>query len=331
VIHQFDPHMAPDSEFTPGALELLVSGNEGRMLDPRRTPVRILGIDFACGLFRCEILDFEDRGAQWDLPFEKVVNFQFARGSRRAGASTLRGYRAAIARFDRPLEIPRDDAARPRTLKRLNQLKREATAWLESRSQWVAAGGALDAGPLAGDPRLWRDLRAWLAARRLWTIEREFSRVYVSNPHSGEIVKGHRIVLAELGLAPFAGTIVRRPLTFEGRWRRKARAEHILSRMAFVQAAFARAGKRELRLFRGIAGKGGMRRDRRTGFVSASFSREVAESILGPPGRRRVGRIEGQRVPLRRLFMSYLETEAMNLRFREAEAVLIVEPEGGAF
>ena len=38
-----------------------------------------------------------------------------------------------------------------------------------------------------------------------------------------------------------------------------------------------------------------------------------------------------QVVPVERLFMTYLETAAMNDRFREAEAVLLFEPGAWAF
>ena len=41
--------------------------------------------------------------------------------------------------------------------------------------------------------------------------------------------------------------------------------------------------------------------------------------------------ISRQTVPIRRVLMTYLETEAMNRPYREAEAVLLVEPENQAF
>lgn len=43
-VYRFDPDRRPDSEFQQGALSLLVSGNEGRLLDARRTPMRIVGV-----------------------------------------------------------------------------------------------------------------------------------------------------------------------------------------------------------------------------------------------------------------------------------------------
>ena len=52
-------------------------------------------------------------------------------------------------------------------------------------------------------------VEAYLRSLGLWDVEHGFSRSYVSNPGSGEIVKGHRMVLAELGRRPQIGDEVR--------------------------------------------------------------------------------------------------------------------------
>jgi hypothetical protein len=51
----------------------------------------------------------------------------------------------------------------------------------------------------------------------------------VSNPYSGEFVKGHRIVLAELGLAEYRDRILRDERTLAGAWSKAARGAHIYS------------------------------------------------------------------------------------------------------
>jgi predicted 2-oxoglutarate/Fe(II)-dependent dioxygenase YbiX len=43
AVLQFNPNMAPDSAFVPGTLKHLVVGNRGRLMDPRRTPIRTDG------------------------------------------------------------------------------------------------------------------------------------------------------------------------------------------------------------------------------------------------------------------------------------------------
>ena len=114
---QRDDAMAPDDEFEPGGLEHIVAGNTCRLLDARRTPLRIIDVDGTIATFVVEVLAFEDTGARWDLAFERVVDLQFPRGSRRAGRR-VSGFTAAVARVARPLDIELDEHRRDETLRR---------------------------------------------------------------------------------------------------------------------------------------------------------------------------------------------------------------------
>ena len=80
-IFQFNPDMASDSDFEPGELHHVVGENLGRLLDPRRTPVRLIAVHLETGMFEVEILDFEDRGAHWLHPFEEFGKYQNLLGS----------------------------------------------------------------------------------------------------------------------------------------------------------------------------------------------------------------------------------------------------------
>jgi hypothetical protein len=154
-------------------------------------------------------------------------------------------------------------------------------------------------------------------------MEQAFAERYVSNPGAGELVKGHRIVLAELGLAPYVGKIVRDPGLFAGSWSRERRAEHILARLAFVPELFRAAGHETVTLWRGMSTEQPLEPLPPQSFVSATFSREVAKSHFAGTERSVASALYRNVVPVERLFMTYVETEAMNLQFLEAEAVLI--------
>jgi len=65
--------------------------------------------------------------------------------------------------------------------------------------------------------------------------------------------------------------------------------------------------------------------------VSATFSREVAEAHFAGGPRTQVAVMWRQAVPPARMFMTFLETAAMNARYREAEAILLAEPANRAF
>ena len=217
MTHQFDPAMLPDSDFVGGTLVHLVVGNSGRMLDPRRTPIRIVGFDSLTGTFFCEVLAFEDRGVRWQLPYESVASFQFSKDCVLAGPADVEEFHLAVLRFDRPLEIEMDRSARERTVARVAEARRAATAWVDEHLRFDE-GDALDLSRPVGDSRIWQTCEAYFRAKGLWEIEDKFATQYVSNPHSGEFVKGHRIVLAELGLAEYRDRILRDERTLAGAW-----------------------------------------------------------------------------------------------------------------
>jgi hypothetical protein len=331
VIHQFDPAMAPDTDFIPGTPALLAPGNHGRMLDRRRTPVRVGAIRVETGTWICEVLAFEDRGARWSLPFEAVTRFQFARASARLDTATLRRVRGAIRRFDRDASRPPDENVRATTERRISEVRSEVASWLEAGSRFIAEHGTLDLGSRDGSPLLAADLEALMRSRGLWDLECGFADSFVSNPGAGEIVKVHTMALADLGLAGYHGTIVRDPASLEGTWRMERRREHIVTRIAFVREALTRIGVGPLVLYRAISAEGPLVARRPGTLVSATFSLDVAMSLLGPAADGVNARLDRQVVPLERVFMTYLETAALNRQFREAEAVLLEDPDNPRF
>ena len=331
VIHESDPAILPDAAFALGAPALLVPGNTGRMLDTRRTPVRVAALQLETGTWICEVLAFEDRGARWALPFEAVTSFQFGRDAASLDEATLRRVRAAIRRFDRDASRPPDQRARASTERRIATVRGEVAAWLRAESTFIAEGGSLDLGSRDGSPLLAADLEAFMGSRGLRDLERDLAAALVSNPGAGEIVKVHAMALADLGLAGFYGTVVRDPANLEAPWTMERRKEHIVSRLAFVREAFTLLGVAPLVLYRAVSAKGRLGARRPRTLVHATFSLDVAMSLFGSASDGRDARLDRQAVPLERVFMTYLETAAMNRKFREAEALLLEDPDNPAF
>jgi hypothetical protein len=329
-IYAVDPDAGPDSEFVAGDLRYLVIGNRGRLLDTRRTPIAITDLAIETGSFEVEIGAFEDAGARWELPLEEVRRFQFARGGRVATPAAFAELERAAARFDRTLVIEADDNVRDQTLHRVASLR-------ESIRDQLAGNGvppidlAHQISRREGDRRLYALLHEVMAARGLERLEHEFSATFVSNPASGELVKGHAIVLAELGLCPYVGKIVRHPELFTGDWSIARRAEHLLVRLAFGQELFSSWGLDTVTVYRGAAVDGPLPAPRPSSFVSATLSREVATAHFDGGPTTRTAVLWRQEVPVTRLLMTFLETREMNDRFHEAEAVLIAEPHNRAF
>jgi hypothetical protein len=322
-VYQRDPGALPDSAFEPGELRHLVPGNRARLLDARRTPVTVRGIAMEQGVFDLEVTAFEDAGARWRLPFEDVERYQFARGGETAPPETVAAYRRAVDRLGRPLIIPFDRKARAVTLRRLAAERERVRAWLGRRLPDAGLDLPRLLGGRDGDDRLFDALEDLMGERGLAGVETGFGEVFVSHPGSGETVKGHAIVLAEMGLVAYRGTVVRDPGLFDGAWSRERRRSHVLTRLAFVQELLTRAGLPAVMLYRGAAWDRRPLRRRRGSFVSATFDRAVAEAhFAGGPAT--VGTVlHRQLVSVERLFMTFLETRALNGAFKEAEAVLL--------
>jgi hypothetical protein len=327
MIYASDPDAAPDSDFIASELRHLVAGNRGRLLDARRTPITIVAVRPERGSFELEVGAFEDAGARWELPLEDVSRLQFARDAAAASFESVTELEQASARFGRELAIDCDPATRLLTLQRIAREREALRRQLDI--EWLDVDRhVIDR---RGDPRLFALVEKILAARGLALVDERFTAAFVSNPNSGELVKGHAIVLAELGLCPYRGRVVRDADLFEAPWSKAERARHLIVRIAFMQELFAGLGREEVTLYRGAAVEGPLPERSPASFTSATFSRAVgAEHFEGGP-RTRTAVIWRQVVPISRLFMTFLETRAMNDRFHEAEAVLIADPGNRAF
>ncbi len=324
--YQADPDMAPDDEFEPGHLRHLVPGNTGRMLDARRTPVRVVGLRPALALVEVEVLAFEDRGARWELPVRVVDRYQFERDRPTLSDDEVDRIDAVDRSFG-DLHVELDPDRRRDTLERLVDERAAAADWFVHRSRWARADRSIDLAAPAADERLVDDLADFLAERGLAEMDADVMRQYVSHPGAWEVVTGHAIVAAEIGLAAYRGPTIRDPARMSGDWSLARRADHLLARMAFTSTAFALAGHATVTLHRGMSFEHAFAwRDGGT-FVSATFDRALAEehATLGP--NRPMTLLASQRVPVGRLLATYHETAAMNAHFREAEALLLAAPD----
>lgn len=332
-MHRNDPHRQSDDRFLAGALRHLVPGNCGRLLDPRRTPVRIAAVREARGEFDVEILDFEDRGVQWTMPLDAVSRFQFEPAGATAPEAVVARLEAAAARVAQPLRIDVEPDCAARTLSQLEGERRRVAGWLDAAA---ATSDAVDelasvlarpsGGPVAPCPATAHLLLAWMDETGTAEVESAFAARWVSNPGSGELVKGHRIVIAEdLGLAAFAGTVVRDPGLFDPPFDRARRAAHVLARLAFLSALLPRAGCRRLTVYRGACLDGPPEPRRGLTFVAGSLDVEVAWSCFAPRALDRDGLLVRRQVPVERVFMTSLETVQLNRQYRESEVVLLAD------
>jgi hypothetical protein len=326
-IHDYDRNMAPDADFIPGELDLLRAGNSCRLLDPRRTPGMIEDYFPQSAMFRWRISAFEHEGRFWDLPAEDVARFQFEKGSRRLVAEAAAEIKRAVEAHSVPLRIEASEEAGRRAEAEIAGTRDRAAEWLRRESAFFSLGERLDLGARIGSKTLSQDLLRYMEVCKLRDVEIKTVDNIVLNPRSGEWMKGMEIVLAEMGLVRFDGTVTRTGDVFQGRGDRHTRREYLVCRLAFVRAYFGMLGIDRVNLYRGMYPDAV--RPRQVGsLVSYTFSHEVARSFSEPDA---IGRVEdpvviARIVPVERLLATYLETEAMNAEYKEAEALILEDP-----
>ena len=123
-VYAVSPGPICDVGFVGGELGHLVPGNQGRMLDPRRTPLEVTEVNSARGSFVVRVCAFEDTGAQWELPLSGVGVLQFPAGARCASDREVARLRKALERFDRELVLEPGPEARKACLASLARRRR---------------------------------------------------------------------------------------------------------------------------------------------------------------------------------------------------------------
>ncbi|MCP4449689.1 MAG: hypothetical protein GY811_30815 [Myxococcales bacterium] len=308
-----------------------MAGREGRCLDPRRTPIRVVEVRSSTGTFVAQILDFEDKGATWEITFESVGHYQFSPLGASASTDDIKLFEEAIERFDQSHFIEAEPTALERTNVVVAESQREATTWLATNSQFIAERRQLDFSGRVGSNVLVADFRRYMEQQSCWDIEAEFATQYVRNPSSGELIKGHRIVLAEMGFVTYDDKVIRDPSIFDDAWNKERRRKHIIVRLAFIRSLLGLLGHEQVVVYRGLCCDGTPTPPRNGTFVSTSFDFEIAKSCFGETDRAKTGVLYRQSVPVKRLFMTYLETAQMNQHYKEAEAVLFFDARNSVF
>ena len=249
----------------------------------------------------------------------------------KASTAALKLIDEAVTRLNREMDISCDPSQREHTLQALSRERERAGVWLAAHSRFFRSESRIPDGEPEGSPLLCADTRDYMAERSLGDLEELFTRQYVSHMLN-EAVNAHRIAIAELGLATYKGKVLRDPSQTAGALSLERRATHVIVRMGLVQAIFERCGRDSIVLYRMESCEGPLRPRRSgTALVSASFRMDIVQEMSGWADARRTVAIYRQAVPIQRVLMTYLETEAMNHPFREAEAVLLADTDNQAF
>lgn len=323
--HQHRETAPSDEGFQPGELRFLVVGNSCRLLDGRRTPGRIEAYDPRSAVFTWRITAFEDKGKSWEVPAEEIRRFQFPGDARRLTGPARREIQERVAALNKLLDLSPEPEEKARTEQALRKETEAVSGWLEKHSRFFSEQDSLDWEALTGPVSLCDDMEVFMKEQGLIDLERETSRKMVLNPHWWEWIKGMKIVLAEMGLAPYAGKIPRKADIFKGSGRKHLRRTYLVKRLGFLRAVFQKLGHTEVTLYRGMSTETSWRAHQPRTFLSFTFSEKVARDFadLSRQSRFKHAYILKRTFPVQTLLMTCLETAAMNTQYQEAEAIIL--------
>lgn len=298
------------------------------MCDPRNTPVRFTALSENTASFTVKVLDFEDTGAHWTFPVWQSHKFRCDPDAPSLPQSTQNALTAASHQLNQRLQVPIKASQSADTVAQLSKLTAQAQNWLAKAGHHPNAVRSAETFTAFTDPKV---LSTWLTKHDTQYIETDFANQLVSNPHAGETIKAHRLALADLGLCAFEGNILRDPAELSGAKSLSHRKRHILTRLAFLRAAFHALEITHLPLYRVIYSDTPLTPPRLTGFVSATFSQSIALRFLKNGQAKRHAALYWQRVPITRVFMTHLETPQMRSLYKEHQALLLSAPAGPLF
>lgn len=326
AVHQYDNDMRSDTEFINGNIDFLAEGNHCRLLDGRRTSGIIEKYFKDSAMFRWRITKYEDKGKYWDLPAENIKRFQFEKDSKRLSSKEILGIEKAIENYQKIITITVDEDERENILEEVKETMEETVGWLKENSLFIRNGEKLNFSSAEGPEDLAKDLKSYMKYIGLSKEEELTADTMVLNPNSGEWIKGMKIVLAEMGLASFKGKVPRTKDIFQGIGSKENRRKYIINRLAFIRAYFSMLGINEVILYRGMSNENLWQDISRT-LLPCTFSLEVGQAFsdFNRESKYRSSYLVKMTVPVEKLFMTYLETEAMNRQYKEAEALILYD------
>lgn len=322
-MHQHYKEIESDDNFETGTLSHIVPGNEGRVLDGRRTPGYIESYDEESAMFVWRITDFEDKGKCWEIPAEQISNYQFRKHSKHLSADDTEKISLRCNSLNKQLKIKKNDDIYACTLEEINSQKKVAREWLQQHSAFFKKHKKLDFDSQVGYEELFSDLEEYLRLQGVYELELKTANQYLINPYSGEWIKGMKIVMAELGLIDYAETAPRTKEIFLGIGLRELRKKYIIIRTAFIQSVFELLEINEVPLYRGMSSFVNLYETPCT-LVSSTFSVNTAKEFAAIDSSADFKSCYFVKFmyPVSNLFMTFFETKQFNERYKEQEAII---------
>ncbi len=325
--HQNDKNKKADTFYDHGKLDYLVVNNKCRLLDGRRTEGYIEEIFIEKACFRWRISNYEDKGKFWDVDLEDIVNYQFEKHSKLASSKQLSDYNKKINEYNKEMNINIVEKQKQESLEEIKQIADEIKIWLLNQVDSIK-DIQIDLTSNEANKNLTELIKTYMKLIDCEELESNTVNQLLLNPNSGEWFKGNLICMAEMGLTNYQGKIIRDKTTFKGIGKKELRKKYILHRLAFIRAVFDLNNMTSLVLYRGMSSEKAWKNKKRS-ILHMTLKKEVAEEFASLKSSSKYinSYIVKMTIPVESVFITFIETDILNERYRENEVLIIVEDE----
>ena len=323
--YQEDNQHLPDSEYIPGNIRYIAAGNKGRYLDNRRTPGQIESVNEKQAVFYWRVGAFEDKDAIWELDFEEIENFQFETGALEISKHKIAQYEKGKKKFSHKIIINSNVNA---LLKSNHAITMEINI-IKERGYLGALTEMKIEKLNSNKATIQEALYSYLLDNKLDSLDEKITGMIVSNPYSGEMLKHLWFRLAKLGFVRYEN---RMPKPLEGIPEGKEFEAYIIKRIAFVRALFEISGVLEIITYRGVNSPYKWLSFPKA-FSSWTLDYSVANDLakINDENNIEVAYIMKRKTRTNEIFLTSIETKAMNRVYDEKEVLLFANPQNGIF
>jgi hypothetical protein len=323
--YQEDNQHLPDSEYMPGDIRYIAAGNKGRYLDNRRTQGLIESVNEKKAVFYWRVGAFEDKDTIWELDFEEIENFQFETGASVISKYKIAQYEKEKKKYNHKIIINNNVND---LLKSNHAIKMEISN-IKERG-FLGALAEMEIEKLNSNKAIIQEsLYSYLLENKLNNLDEKITGMIVSNPYSGEILKHLWFRLAKLGFVRYENRV---PKLLEGIPEGKDIEAYIIKRIAFVRALFEISGVLEITTYRGVNSPYKWLSFPKA-FSSWTLDYSVANDLakINDDTNIEVAYIMKRRTRTTEIFLTSIETKAMNRAYDEKEVLLFANPENGIY
>ena len=173
-------------------------------------------VDPETASFTVTIGAFEDKGAEWEIALWDVTKFLARPGGEKLTAAQQAKLSKRMSQLNKCVTIGCFDKDRQASEEMIGRLGREVEELLKANHFLANREAPFNFKDVENLTQICEVFKKWLDIKGLADLDSAFVSAWSTNPHAGEFIKGHRIVLAELGLCPYHGHVQRSSRLFEG-------------------------------------------------------------------------------------------------------------------